>query len=333
MTIIQFFLKSILVLLATCLMTNTHASNPQNIEARAEQSIDKLYHSLKRLGKSSMPARIDWISSQFIGKPYLLGPLGEGAQGRFNQMPKYSTQSFDCETLVTTVLAIALAGNREQFIQCMRHIRYKNNQIKFIERNHFTSLDWNPNNQKKGLLKDITRSITDEKKQSIALTATAMINKPSWYQHFNADAIKLASPSHAEQEKRLKELKQIGSYLEVKQASIPYLPLDQLFNEQGKANEYLFKQIPHAAVIEIVRPNWDLRQSAGTCLNVSHMGFAIWSKGVLYFREASTLDKKVIDIPLGDYLRAALKSPTIKGINVQVVLPKEPSGKNCGMTE
>lgn len=328
---IPFFLQIIFIFFAASSYAKSDAANSQQVEANAEQTIEKLYHRLHRLGKSSMPARIEWISAQFLGKPYVLGPLGEGLKGRFDQSPKYSTSSFDCETFVTTVLAIALSNHPNQFIQCMSRLRYKNDRIKFIERNHFTSLDWNPNNQKKGLLKDITNDILDKNHQSVAKTATAIINKPSWYQFLKTDSIKLASSTKAEQDKRLQELKKLGSTLEIKEARIPYLPLDQLFDEQGKANEDLFKQIPNAALIEIVRPNWDLRKTTGTCLNVSHMGLAIWSKGVLYFREASSLDKKVIDIPLSDYLRSALKSPTIKGINVQVVLPETASENPCGV--
>ena len=84
---------------------------------------------------------------------------------------------------------------------------------------------------------------------------------------------------------------------------------------------YFFQQIPNAAIIEIVRPNWDLTKEIGTHLNVSHIGFAIWKNKTLYFRQASSIHHQVIDTPLTSYLYDALKnSETIKGINIQIAL-------------
>ena len=62
---------------------------------------------------------------------------------------------------------------------------------------------------------------------------------------------------------------------------------------------------------------------------MSHLGFALWIKGKLYFREASTVHGKVMDVPLIDYLMDALTSPTIKGINVQIVNPITPTDGEC----
>ena len=121
--------------------------------------------------------------------------------------------------------------------------------------------------------------------------------------------------------KLLKSLKREGSKLPKATSIIPYIPLTALFDKDGKENNYLFEQIPNASIIEIIRPNWDLSKEIGTNLNVSHLGFAIWEKDKILFRQASSTEHKVIDVPLIDYLRNTLKSPTIKGINVQVVLP------------
>jgi hypothetical protein len=136
------------------------------------------------------------------------------------------------------------------------------------------------------------------------------------------DTIRLSQANTSDKMQRLQTLKQEGSQLPKATSIIPYLPLDSLFDSTGKANDYLFKQIPNAAIIEIVRPNWDLSKEIGTHLNISHLGFAIWKNRILYFREASSQHGRVVDVPLVDYLRDTLKSPTIKGINVQVVLPQ-----------
>ncbi len=82
---------------------------------------------------------------------------------------------------------------------------------------------------------------------------------------------------------------------------------------------YLFKQIPNGAIIEIVRPNWDLTKQIGTHLNISHLGFAFWQQGNLIFRHASSEARQVTETPFIHYLKKAKKSPTIKGINIQVL--------------
>ena len=271
-----------------------------------------------------MPERIGWISSQFLGARYLLGSLGEGSNALYDQFPRYRIDAFDCDTYVNTVLSLALASSFTSFQQCVKNIRYKNGIVSYIDRNHFTGLDWNQNNQQRGLIKDITMSFKDQNHQSVAKIAEAVINKPNWYAYKTINTIRLEHTNQKTAEQRLRELKNKASKLEITSERVPYLPLTALFPEKNKPNMHLFVQIPHGAIIEIVRPNWDLNQKIGTSLNISHLGFAIRDKGQLYFREASLEYGKVVDVPLIEYLEKALNSPTIKGINVQVVLPQKP---------
>ncbi|KTD07181.1 N-acetylmuramoyl-L-alanine amidase-like domain-containing protein [Legionella jamestowniensis] len=302
-------------------------------QEEANKTLSELYHNLNNLPKSDMAARLEAISSQFLGKEYLLGALGEGIKGRFDQAPRYRTDAFDCDTYVTTVLAIALANDTNNFKQCLCRIRYENGHVAYISRNHFTSLDWNLNNQRQGFVKDITNTFKDANNQPVAQMAKAVIDKPSWYQHLTTKNIRLNSQnSENEQLRRLTDLKNRGSTLPKINSELPYIPLTALFDAQGSANQYLFSQIPNAAIIEIVRPNWNLKEAIGTHLNVSHLGFAFWKNGTLYFREASTVHGRVIDVPLIDYLKEALSSPTIKGINVQVVVPQNPFSNGCTST-
>ncbi|KTD14266.1 N-acetylmuramoyl-L-alanine amidase-like domain-containing protein [Legionella israelensis] len=322
--------RGFLIIFAVILFSSQiFAKTSPQIEQQANKAIEQLYHSLDGLYKTTMPERIEWISAQFKNKPYLLGALGEGYTARFDQFPRYRTDAFDCATYVTTVMAIALANNTKTFEQCLKQVRYKNGRRSYIHRNHFTSLDWNVNNQSQGFLQDITLTIKNHQDKPIAQIAKAVINKPAWYQYKTTVHIRLHPEHQQEQQNRLEELKTKGQSLEIREAKIPYLPLNELFNNKKEANHYIFKQIPHGAIIEIIRPNWDLREKIGTCLNVSHIGFAIWSNGILYYREASSTEGKVIDIPLISYLKNTLDSPTIKGINVQVIKPQTPFEGQC----
>lgn len=294
-----------------------------------EQTITALYHTLNKKPKSTMTERLDSISQFFLGKPYLLGALGEGVNGYFDQNPLYRTDAFDCETYVDTVLALAIANNFPTFTQCVNKIRYSNDKIDFLERNHFISADWNPTNQQQGFIEDITASFDKLSPSPITKTARAIIDKPSWYQHMSKSRINLIPPNSTLQEQRWLELKKRGSVLKKAEADILYIPLDVLFNEHDQPQLALFSQFPDVAIMEIVRPNWDLTQQIGTHLNVSHLGFIFRKNGTLLFREASSIHKKVIELPLIDYLRQARQSPTIKGINLQGIVPKTPFNKVC----
>ena len=314
--------------LAGFLLTGSHSyAQPQSPEA-ADKAIDKLYHSLGN-NSTTMAERLDEISAGFLGVPYVLGALGEGPEGRFDRSPLYRTDGFDCETFVDTVLALAFGQNRASFQQCIKNIRYHQGKVDFLTRNHFMSLDWDGHNQQQGYIKDITQTFRNKDNQPVALMATALINKPSWYQHLTLSHIKLPGASEAERTAALEKLQAEGSQLPKTEARIPYIPFTALFDKNGHPDTRLIAQIPDASIVEIVRPNWDLEKKIGTRLNVSHLGFAFWKGETLIFRQASSQLDKVIDIPLIEYLEQIRSSPTIKGINVQAILPQKPLGKNC----
>lgn len=290
-----------------------YAFDSSATEKQANSSIEELYHKLDHMPNISMPQRIDWISKQFLGVPYLLGSLGEGPRARYDQFPQYRVDGFDCDTYVNTVVSLALANSLPAFQQCIKKMRYRNGEVAYIQRMHFTGIDWNQAHQQAGLFKDITLAITDEHQQPVAQFAKALIEKPNWYAYKTITTIRLQNAEKTQQEARLAELKTKGAKLAVAKEKVPYLPLNVLFPTKNKPNMHLFAQIPDGAIIEIVRPNWDLREKIGTALNISHLGFAIRHNEQLYFREASSEYGKVVDVPLVEYLQKALESPTIKG--------------------
>lgn len=325
----QFPLICFLFFSWSLLSVSSYAIDSKALEEQANTTIKELYHRLDSKPITSMTERIDWFSQYFLNSNYILGSLGEGPGARYDQFPQYRVDGFDCETYVTTILSLATANSLNSFQHCLKYTRYHNGNMSYINRNHITSIDWNKNNQIRGLLKDITLTIKDQHNHPVAVFASTLINKPQWYAHKTIDTIRLQQDDSEQQKKRLAELKEKGSHLKSSVSRTPYLPFSALFSKDNTPNLYLFSQIPDAAIIEIVRPNWDLRQQIGTALNISHLGFAIWKDKQLYFREASSHYGKVVDVLLIDYLKTALNSPTIKGINVQIVLPKKTSSGNC----
>lgn len=275
-------------------------------EESADSVIQNLYQALSEKPNQSVNERIHFFSEALLGKPYVLGPLGEGPEGEIYQKPLYRMDVFDCTTYVATVLALAQSKNLAEFKNTIRKVNYQHGKVSFVTRNHFMNTDWNPANQHNGYIEDITYKFIDKEGKPVAQVAETIINKPAWY-------LKIAETKTGKAEK----LKEYSKQVQQEKAVMLYIPFNVLFNEKGEANALIFDQIPDGSIIEIIRPNWLLEKVIGTNLNVSHMGFAIRTKQGLMYREASSEFKKVVDIPLVDYLKPLLKSPTIKGIHVE----------------
>lgn len=277
--------------------------------------IVQTYYQIEHTDNSK--GRLEQVSRFFLDRPYQLGVLGEGANGKYDKRPLYNLKSFDCVTFVDTSLALAMSQEPRDFLVYLRQLRYRDSKIGYIYRNHFTSLDWNLNNNH--YVKDITTSIKDAKGRPIVAHSTALIDKRAWFQHKKAADLALPGASELRKREVLSELKADATEIQPTLLTIAYLPLERLFDENGKPINELFSQIPSGSIIEIVRPNWQLRDKIGTNLHISHVGFAFRGKdGELNFRQASSTEMKVTENRLHDYLKQYLKSPTVKGIKVLV---------------
>jgi hypothetical protein len=115
----------------------------------------------KKLGR-----RIARISSVFLGRPYIVGPLGGGASSA--EVFKVSLDGFDCVTYVETVLALAQATTLGGFIDAIREMRYAKGEVSWRSRNHYM-VDWALNNAGRGIVRDLTRgALTVEKTRTLS---------------------------------------------------------------------------------------------------------------------------------------------------------------------
>jgi hypothetical protein len=311
--------------LATSSMSFANTADIQHIQAydtkKADAAIITLYKTLPGLSSHEMSQRIAAVSEYFLGQPYVLGALGEGEKSNYDQNPLYRTDAFDCVTYVNTVLAIAFGKNLQGFKGHLLALNYMNGVPVFAERNHFMSVDWNKNNAKKAYVNDITYKIIDRDGIPIAQIADTIIDKPTWFRTLKASQIKRLDIPGSELSQQLQNaLHEEGKKTHQEKSVMLYLPINRLINTKGEANAFILSQIPSGSIIEIVRPNWPVKNKIGTNMNVSHLGFAIRTEQGLMFREASQLENKVIDVPLATYLKNYLHSETVKGINVQEVI-------------
>ncbi len=98
--------------------------------------------------------RLRFITSQFLGKPYVVWPLIGS-----DEIPEQFTatyDAFDCVTYLETCLALAWAKNVDEVNHLLREIRYRNGNVKWEDRLHYTT-DWSKYHVKRGDFEDITR--------------------------------------------------------------------------------------------------------------------------------------------------------------------------------
>ncbi len=249
---------------------------------------------------------VETVSERYLGRPYLLGNLGEGLDGRYDRDPLFRVDAFDCQTFVETVLAETISRNSGDLLRAMNSIRYRDGRIGYFDRNHFPEVDWIPNNAAAGLLQEITAEVAPDTLRAIRI----YIDRAGWVEAHGADAIQIPGLPAAEKRRRLEELKAEGSAMRGEWANIPYVASADLldFNVRDR--------IPSGAILSVVRENW-FPPGGGTQMAISHMGFAIWKEGVLYYRNASSTEKAVVDIRLTDYVKKILHSETVRGFNIQ----------------
>lgn len=121
----------------------------QKLDRQRTQQILKAASQFPTIGE-----RLNFISAQFIGKPYLIGPL-IGSDTK----PEVFTATydgFDCVTYLETCLALAWAKNADEVNDVLRTIRYRNGNVKWEDRLHYTT-DWSKYHIKRGDFIDITR--------------------------------------------------------------------------------------------------------------------------------------------------------------------------------
>src|SRR5688572_1786832 len=99
--------------------------------------------------KGAAAARIDFLSAQFLGRPYVINPLiGSPTEP---EVFVASLDAFDCVTYVETVLALARASNTDAFVEELRKIRYENGKVEWQRRNHYMT-GWIRNNLRRRVL-------------------------------------------------------------------------------------------------------------------------------------------------------------------------------------
>lgn len=116
--------------------------------------------TFKNIGTSSLGDTITAIGTSFLDIPYVEKTLEVGD----TETLVVNFSGLDCTTFVENVMAFALMAKNQQddfanFTEHLKTIRYRNGDLNgYPSRLHYFT-EWIRNNQKKGLVKDITAEI------------------------------------------------------------------------------------------------------------------------------------------------------------------------------
>lgn len=255
--------------------------------------------------------RLDFYSKIFLGLPYgKNGPLGEGPEGRFDRDPLYRFDLFDCTTYVETVVALALSRTVNEFENNLDKIRYEDGDVDYLKRNHFTDLQWIPFNTANGYMSEINQKVFPPEELK---TAQAIINFPNWLKSHKIEQIIAPLETIETRRALLEELKSLASQYKQSVARVSYISIKSILLKPS-----LLNSIPSGAIINFVRPNWDLTTTSGTHQNISHQGFIFRNNKIPILRHA-TITGKVEEISLVQYLKKFENHPTLKGIHLMTV--------------
>lgn len=258
----------VLILLIGGILVKTTPSHPIN---NAPKKLTKLYKDVQNLSTSE---KVVFWSEKLLAKPELLSDLSPGP--KIQDTAPVFPPSYDCTTFVETVGGLARSQDAQRLADSIISIRYHYGRTTYLNRNHFPEADWVPNNERAGILKDITVSVAG-RAGIVASWAHKEIDKLAWFKSQDAklDSRALASVSIHD-----------GKV----DVELPYIPTSKL--------KKMTAHIPQGAIINFVRED---RKDKPVL--ISHQGFLIWKGGKPYFRHASA-KKQITEVPFFTYVRS-----------------------------
>jgi hypothetical protein len=239
------------------------------------------------------PAKVAEVSALFLGMPYQVSPLGEGAGNPPDEDPRWSFSAADCQTFIEEAMALAVSRSFDAFKVHLDAIRYAAGKPSFDTRDHFPEAQWVPRNVAKGYVDEITASIGG----AAVKTYTKRIEPGRFSRVVDGHPLPLeAFPS--------------GAF------TFPYIPYDRA--------AALIDKVPGGAIVHIVRVD-----SPRKAYMTSHQGVVVVKKEGKrerrYIRHASRhFGGKVGDMTLSSYLATLEKYETWPALGIRVFLPSKP---------
>jgi hypothetical protein len=137
------------------------ASPAVRISDQSEQILQTLLTARNNASSAGVPERSEIVSRQFLGVPYAANTLIGSAN--VPEQLVVELQKVDCFTYADYVEALKRAGDREEFIDSLIDVRYKDGIVGFQNRKHFFT-DWSASAP--AIASDVTSSLSPNSIQS-----------------------------------------------------------------------------------------------------------------------------------------------------------------------
>lgn len=249
--------------------------NAQKITCSPEDKLlfETKINDLEQTKASSLGDTIASVGQSFLGTPYVEKTLEVGD----TETLVVNFGGLDCTTFVENVLAFSLMLQKQQkdfenFTRNLETVRYRNGDLNgYPSRLHYFT-EWIRNNEKKGLVKDITAELGGEE-----------LEKPINFMGTHRNLYPFLASD--ENFKAMLEVEK-----ELAKEALCYLPQDQI-----ESKEHLIKSGDILALATSIKG-----------LDVTHTGIAIHQPdGRLHLLHASSKNGEVeiSELPLADYLK------------------------------
>ena len=259
-------------------------------QGRDERVFEELIEFLdkKKSLTTSLGQLVVEIGKFFLGKPYVDGTLDTGKSEHL----VVNLREFDCVTFVENVIALSRCVKSRQksfeaFRRVIKEIRYRNGRLQgYASRLHYFS-DWIQDNQKKGIVRDIT----------------AKIGGKSYRKTINF------MTTHSDLYPALKDVMILRRMKSVERA----ISRRSLYSVPKRFVRTLEDQIQDGDVIAITT------NTEG--LDVQHVGFAVRVKNRIHLLHASSAERKVV-LSKQTLYRYLMQSRVCSGIRVARITRK-----------
>ncbi len=161
-------IRSLLLIALICFSAvASSAQKPLKFYDMENKQIDSLLTEVSK-SKMTITDKMNMYSEMFLGMPYDLTCTGDGPYALYEQKPLVTFRKTNCMVFCEHVLALSISDSWDNFFNNLQQIRYKDGMIGMRTRNHYTMVDWLPENS--WLLYDVTKTIGGDYTKSFTRT-------------------------------------------------------------------------------------------------------------------------------------------------------------------
>ena len=282
----------------------------QAISAEEQARIDyQIYINNLRTMDVESSSKLSACLAVFDQRPYVLDPIGDGANDHLDARPLVNTMAFDCMTLCSTVIAMVASKSFDDFLSNLDRVRYGNRPSGYLNRHHFIESQWNISNRALGFLKNQMPALS-----SVGLVdhVEQLLNYPAWLT-YQQDYVQ----KNRKKTVFLKDIPHVFDYGAPETVVIDTLTLD---NAKQVLQDSATLALLDECVMQLVCPNWAIAEKIGTSIAICHLGMTTLRHGQLYFTHAK-VGHRVVTTLLQTYLdEVAAHLPHVKGIRFERIL-------------